>query len=1257
MFDSFDGSHRSRREVNLNTRVRRGRQPRASGTGIGGVGPGNKNDILSNAATLRKERQEQQRQRMAARNIQRTFLGWKSRRQLAQELSVRMKEFQQGTTDNNNAAVRNKDNNWEAITSMRLSRYMKPFLSNFRQVLLEGAACPSTHAWASRLSSSLWFSQKRIVHAVLQEFHPCQNEDEADIMELQTLRCILHDYFASTPSSSSSILPPRIDASLFLDLVACTRAWWLQQSVVPSYSNGKQSSSLSWYDETTRSLFKWSLQAAQGLPSSSQDLSLQISPSQPSSVSFALALLASIIMGTSGLFRSEQSQRFQELLPPELYAKNSDNGDTDGSSSNFDYYYTSWFLPLASCLEYYTTSPANNNAMSDTDNNSSNILLQATLQNFKGYEAIILSNALDLCNPAAHTTLNPQPLIRLLHHVFVGRPDLAMLSSLVVRGENLQKVLDSSTAAAAAAAATNATTNNNNVYEEDGDDELDEETERDDAAEAASAGAYAQVVVANKKSRKSSSARFTRQDLLTMPKLDQHYQEDVQLYRRECLMNLVSSKNERMVELATKIGTTASTWLQWGLVLLNLPTSSDDNKTSSTFIAARDSYLALLGILLQSSTGLRTNSTVASSTFVSKLAFHKEFRENLWYDVQQESATPMALAVFCDLFCHYLIPLSDVEFLRQHTQATTRYRTQIIAEEVIIHLRNALYELYWNKPVLAADVRMHSHDGGRGRLLLAGTKLWNSLYERWNRLVRHSPFCDEATWWFPHLATREGDGAVIPSRERRSNSDDDDDESVEAMDVDGIDEGGGNQMSTADAETDALADSFRDPRMARVLTRIPQALPFERRVKLFHSLLKADKIKTHREALNYQRASAMRMDDDDDPMFDFMPAREQVQIHRASLYNDSMEKLNALGPRLKRQVQVSFINQHGVPEAGIDGGGVFKEFLDDLIKEAFSTANGDERESPLLFSETPLQTLAVSANMNPSNREESQRLLEHYTYIGRVLGKALYESILVEPQFCLPFLNQLLGKANSLEDLKNYDKEMYTNLSKLRDYNEDEVESLGFTFELTIGDSSSSKPGSLRTVELVPGGRSKAVTKQNVIHYIHLVANHRLNVQGAQQTRAFLQGFRDLIPASWVRLFSANELQKLISGDDSVRGIDVASLKRAMQYAAGYHPSQPYIQDFWEIMENDFTPQQQQKFLKFMTSCSRQPLLGFSSLEPAPCIQQIRLSDEEARTKNSRLPTSATCMNLLKLPNYYDKEKLRTKLLVAIEAEAGFELT
>ena len=733
-----------------------------------------------------------------------------------------------------------------------------------------------------------------------------------------------------------------------------------------------------------------------------------------------------------------------------------------------------------------------------------------------------------------------------------------------------------------------------------------------------------------------------------MLKLDRRYQDEVQAYRKDCLTNLIFRNDEDMVELASKIGSAASTWRAWGLALL------DHRNAATTNPNARESYLALLGLLLQSSTGLRSDHKVTSTSFISLLAFDQDFRERLWFYVRQENATPTSLAVFCDVFCHYLIPLTDGVFLETHTQSSTMSTSRILAEEVIVRLRDALYDLYWNKPVLALDVRLNSTDGGRGRLLLAGTKLWNSLYERWNRLVRESPFCDESTWWFPHMSSREGDGAVIPSRERRSSDDDE----AEPMDIDVDEEDGDDdrQISRTEAEADALADSFSDAKMARVLTCIPQSLPFDRRVKLFQSLLKADKHKTQDEAMQYRRAVADRMFDGEDATFDFLPAREQVQIHRTNLYSDSMQKLNALGPRLKRKVQVSFINQHGVAEAGIDGGGVFKEFLDDLIKEAFSTDSKKKREAPRLFSVTPLQTLAVNGSLARRNPHEMHDLLEHYTYLGRVLGKAVYESILVEPQFCLPFLNQLLNKTNSLEDLKTFDKEMYTNLSKLRGYSDAELEAMDLTFELTIGDNSSPKP-KFRNIELLPGGQSKIVTKDNVMQYIFLVAYYRLNVEGHRQTRAFLHGFRDLIPASWVRLFSANELQKLISGDDSVRGINVASLKQVMQYSAGYHPSQPYIHYFWEILENDLTPQQQKKFLKFMTSCSRQPLLGFGSLEPAPCIQQIRITEDEAGTKNSRLPTSSTCLNLLKLPNYQDKERLRTKLLAAIEAEAGFELT
>jgi ubiquitin-protein ligase E3 C len=599
-----------------------------------------------------------------------------------------------------------------------------------------------------------------------------------------------------------------------------------------------------------------------------------------------------------------------------------------------------------------------------------------------------------------------------------------------------------------------------------------------------------------------------------------------------------------------------------------------------------------------------------------------------------------------------------------------------MAEQVIGFLRNLLHEVYWTKPVVLDDVKLACDSTSpttpedtlramRARFLLSGTKLWGSLYERWCRLVRSTPFCDESSWWFPHLASQDGDNAVVNgvSAAQRNNGGvmdmDIDEEEESDDDIDEMDQSQREEetaqpqgMAAADAESDALANAFRDPKMARVLTCIPQALPFDRRVRLFDSLLTADKLKTQDENSEFRRAMINMMRGEEPTS----SGRERVEIRRDRLYDDSMRLLNQLGPKLRKKVQVSFVNQHGTQEAGIDGGGVFKEFVDDLIKDAFSLnakANGDKPSgTPRLFTVTPLQTLTVN-----SSSTQDDGLLPHYEFLGRVLGKAVYESILVEPQFCLPFLNTLLGKRNSLEDLSNFDMEYYKNLTKLLSLKEKEIDDLGLTFEITLGEGSS-----MHTRELLPGGRTMQVTKPNVIQYVHLVSHQRLNVEGAVQTRSFLRGFRDLIPAPWVRLFSAYELQKLISGDDSLRGFDVASLKRAMQYAAGYHPSQPIMQWFWEVVE-EFTPEQQRKFLRFMTSCSRQPLLGFSSMDPPVCVQQIRLPDqlfeEDVATVAKRLPlpTSSTCMNLLKLPNYRSKELLRKKLLDAVESGAGFELT
>ena len=60
--------------------------------------------------------------------------------------------------------------------------------------------------------------------------------------------------------------------------------------------------------------------------------------------------------------------------------------------------------------------------------------------------------------------------------------------------------------------------------------------------------------------------------------------------------------------------------------------------------------------------------------------------------------------------------------------------------------------------------------------------------------------------------------------------------------------------------------------------------------------------------------------------------------------------------------------------------------------------------------------------------------------------------------------------------------------------------------------------------------------------------------------------------------------------------------------------------------------------------------MGFAHLMPQFCVH--RATDEEGR-----LPTSATCMNLLKLPPYESLEVLRERLTYAIEAGCGFELS
>jgi ubiquitin-protein ligase E3 C len=294
-------------------------------------------------------------------------------------------------------------------------------------------------------------------------------------------------------------------------------------------------------------------------------------------------------------------------------------------------------------------------------------------------------------------------------------------------------------------------------------------------------------------------------------------------------------------------------------------------------------------------------------------------------------------------------------------------------------------------------------------------------------------------------------------------------------------------------------------------------------------------------------------------------------------------------------------------------------------------------------------------------------MLHRYEFLGRIIGKCLYEGILVDVNFAPFFLRKwaLTGGEGSapnetgyrptLNDLRDLDEELYQGLHKLKTYPGDvEDFSLNFTVTDTVVVDHTTTPKKTKAIdrELKPDGANTPVTNQNRLVYISYMARHRLQNQPFQQTAAFLRGLGQMVQPSWLSMFNHSELQTLVSGTRS--NIDVEDLRRNTAYGGTYvigddgleHPT---VQLFWKIMK-EISDDERRAVLKFVTSTPRAPLLGFGTLNP-------RFSIRDAGSDQERLPSTSTCVNLLKLPMYRDESVLKEKLLYSVFSGAGFDLS
>ncbi|KAK8184327.1 hypothetical protein BC567DRAFT_155876 [Phyllosticta citribraziliensis] len=457
------------------------------------------------------------------------------------------------------------------------------------------------------------------------------------------------------------------------------------------------------------------------------------------------------------------------------------------------------------------------------------------------------------------------------------------------------------------------------------------------------------------------------------------------------------------------------------------------------------------------------------------------------------------------------------------------------------------------------------------------------------------------------------------------------------------------------------------PRL-EILQNMPFFIPFTMRVQIFREFVKLDQMKRrHGRTDPDQWRMAM--------MHEFQGqdiGRHHAKVRRGFEFDDAFDQFYQLGDGLKEPIQITFVDKFDTVEAGIDGGGVTKEFLTSVTSQAFAPSEDRidlfvENDAHLLYP-NPSSVEATKHIMRTAGvtegsqlwRERISWLLARYEFLGRIVGKCLYEGILVDINFAPFFLLKwsLTGGTNSaskessyranLNDLRDLDESLYQGLLQLKNYpgNVEEDLSLYFTITDTIhGDAT-------KTIELRPDGANTPVTNENRLVYISYVVRHRLQTQQREQTAAFLRGLSSMISPSWLSMFNQSELQTLIGGTSS--SIDVADLRRNTQYGGVYavgddgleHPS---VRLFWRVMHS-LADADRRAVLKFVTSTPRAPLLGFASLNP-------RFSIRDAGSDETRLPSTSTCVNLLKLPMYRDEDVLREKLLYAVNSGAGFDLS
>ncbi|XP_054846376.1 probable E3 ubiquitin-protein ligase HERC6 [Eublepharis macularius] len=342
-----------------------------------------------------------------------------------------------------------------------------------------------------------------------------------------------------------------------------------------------------------------------------------------------------------------------------------------------------------------------------------------------------------------------------------------------------------------------------------------------------------------------------------------------------------------------------------------------------------------------------------------------------------------------------------------------------------------------------------------------------------------------------------------------------------------------------------------------------------------------------------------------------------LRVQRHNLVVDTLHKLSQVEEdSLKMELVVEFEDEPDRHEASRVLVEFFFCMFDEMVQSDYGMFMYCEQNSPMWFPAKP------------------SAALKKYYLFGILFGLCLCHRILAYVPFPLAAFKKLMGKKPSLDDLKELSPVLGKSLQAILDYEQDDMEeNLHLCYNITWDNVN---------IDLIPDGSSIAVNAANRKDFVSKYVDYIFSKSVEGVFEEFKRGFYKVLDKRVVGFFEPQELMQVAIGDANY---DWDVYEKNAVYWGIYSPTHPIIRMFWKVF-HELTLADKRGFLLFVSGSFRFPVTELQSVK-------LKIHSHRSLTEE-HIPEAQTCFHLLLLPPYSTEEKLKEKLLQAIENNQGF---